>query len=105
MKKGKERREEPLGTKSYQTSSKRSPSFWLQKTCRPFRLSLAPFICPSVSEDEFLMTRSWLWETRELSKAGRIRGRGGGGGVMNSVSRGNSRRDKVPVGQISQQKL
>ena len=31
--------------------------------------------------------------------------RGGGGGVMNSVSRGNSRRDKVPVGQISQQKL
>ena len=29
----------------------------------------------------------------------------GGGGVMNSVSRGNSRRDKVPVGQISQQKL
>ena len=27
------------------------------------------------------------------------------GGVMNSVSRGNSRRDKVPVGQISQQKL
>ena len=30
---------------------------------------------------------------------------GGGGGVMNSVFRGNSRRDKVPVGQISQQKL
>ena len=29
MKKSKERREEPLGTMSYQTSSKRSPSFWL----------------------------------------------------------------------------
>ena len=27
--KSKERREEPLGTMSYQTSSKRSPSFWL----------------------------------------------------------------------------
>ena len=29
MKKSKERREDPLGTKSYQTSSKRSPPFWL----------------------------------------------------------------------------
>ena len=28
-KKSKERREEPLGTLSYQTSSKRSPPFWL----------------------------------------------------------------------------
>ena len=28
-KKSKERREEPLGTRSYQTSSKRSPPFWL----------------------------------------------------------------------------
>ena len=28
-KKSKERREEPLGTTSYQTSSKRSPPFWL----------------------------------------------------------------------------
>ena len=27
--KSKERREEPLGTMSYQTSSKRSPPFWL----------------------------------------------------------------------------
>ena len=50
------------------------------------------------------MAGSWLWETREVSKAGRIR-EGEGGGVMNSVFRGNSRRDKVPVGQISQQKL
>ena len=37
-KKRKERREEPLGTMSYQTSSKRSPPFclasdWCQKTC------------------------------------------------------------------------
>ena len=40
------------------------------------------------------------------SKAGRI-SRGGGGSwqVMNSVSRGNSRRDKDPVSPISQQKL
>ena len=97
-KKSKERRKEPLGTMSYQTSSKRSPLFWLligQKhtkvfwhqseartaatvwnwsgktlspgalfavlcfsSChiffRPFRLSLAPTICPWVSEDGFL---------------------------------------------------
>ena len=95
-KKTKERREEPLGTMFYQTSSKWSPPFWLligQKnttfsgtnqrperrqpfgTClvkhcpqrlfspffsflcaiffRPFRLSLAPTICPWVSEDEW----------------------------------------------------
>ena len=70
MKKSKERREEPLGTMSYQTSSKRSPPFWLligaRKTqvfkfpfftflraifFRPFRLSLVPTICPWVSED------------------------------------------------------
>ena len=88
-KKSKERRKEPLGTMSYQTSSKRSPPFWLligQKNTkvfwhqseartaatvwnwsgktlspfftflraiffRPFRLSLAPTICPWVSED------------------------------------------------------
>ena len=93
-KKRKERREEPLGTMSYQTSSKRSPPFclligqkntkvfwhqsevrtaatvwnWSGKTLssgallavlyfsschifRPFRLSLAPTICPWVSED------------------------------------------------------
>ena len=41
-KKSKEWREEPLGTMSYQTSSKRSPPFWLligarktQVSCRP----------------------------------------------------------------------
>ena len=55
-KKSKERREELLGTMSYQTSSKRSPPFWLligarQLFFRPFRLSLAPSICPWVSED------------------------------------------------------
>ena len=79
-KKSKERREEPLGTMSYQTSSKRSPPFWLLIGARklvfiwhhlaprgssrrsllffvpyiffrPFRLSLAPFIFPWVSED------------------------------------------------------
>ena len=40
QKKSKERPEEPLETMSYQTSSKRT-----------FRLSLAPTICPWVSED------------------------------------------------------
>ena len=93
-KKSKEGREEPLGTRSYQTSSKRSPPFllligqkntkvfwhqseartavtvwnWSGKTCpqglfspfftflraiffHSFRLSLAPTICPWVSED------------------------------------------------------
>ena len=97
-KKSKERRVEPLGTMSYQTSSKRSPPFWLligQKNTkvfwhqseartaatvwnwsgktfsqgifspfftfllraifsRSFRLSLAPTICPWVSEDDTL---------------------------------------------------
>ena len=95
QKESKERREEPLGTLSYQTSSKRSPPFclligarklvffwhqseartaatvwnWSGKTLsqglfspfftfrraiffRPFRLSLAPTICPWVSEDD-----------------------------------------------------
>ena len=71
-KKSKERREEPLGTMSYQTSSKRSPPFCLligQKNTQkfsgtnqksewrrpfgigPFRLSLVSTICPWVSED------------------------------------------------------
>ena len=40
-KKSKERREEPLGTMSYQTSSKRSPPFWR----RPFRTGLVRH-CP-----------------------------------------------------------
>ena len=35
-KKSKERREEPLGTMSYQTSSKRSPPFWLLIGARKF---------------------------------------------------------------------
>ena len=64
-KKSKERPEEPLGTTSYQTSSKRSPPFWLligarklvflwhqseARTCVVL-LFLAPTICPWVSED------------------------------------------------------
>ena len=97
-KKSKERREKPLGTMSYQTSSKRSLPSWLLIGARnfclflpngrtleqrqpfgtglvrhcpqglyspfftlllraiffhPFRLSLAPTICPWVSEDAF----------------------------------------------------
>ena len=77
-KKSKEPREEPLGTMFYQTSSKRgtnqkperrrpfgtglvkhrpqglfSPFFTFLRALlfRPFRLSLAPTICPWVSED------------------------------------------------------
>ena len=54
-KKSKERREEPLGTISYLTSSKRSPPFFtfLLRAIfsRSFRLFLAPTICPWVSED------------------------------------------------------
>ena len=89
-KKSKERREEPLGTMSYQTSysfsgtnqkpERRRPfGTGLVRHCpqglfspfftflcsiyifRPFRLSLAPFICPWVSEDAivcFLNTHS-----------------------------------------------
>ena len=49
-KKSKERREEPLGTMSYQTSSKRSPPFWLligaRKTQPHFPVRLD---CPSSS--------------------------------------------------------
>ena len=49
-KKSKERREEPLGTMSYQTSSKRSPPFWLligaRKTQPHFPAHLD---CPSSS--------------------------------------------------------
>ena len=62
-KKSKERREEPLGTMSYQTSSKRSPPFCLligQKNTNVFwhqsegRIAptIAPTICPWVSEDD-----------------------------------------------------
>ena len=58
-KKSKERREEPVGTMSYQTSSNGRrqglflPFFTFLRAIffRPFRLSLAPFICPWVSED------------------------------------------------------
>ena len=81
-KKSKKRREDPLGTMSYQTSSKRSPPFWLligaRKTqvfkfpfftflraifFRPFRLSLAPTICPWVFEDGKLV----IWRRRLTS--------------------------------------
>ena len=50
-KKSKERREEPLGTMSYQTSFKRSPPFWLLIGARKRVFSLVPTICPWVSED------------------------------------------------------
>ena len=100
-KKSKERREEPLRTMSYQTSSKRSPPFCLligQKNSkvfwhrsevrtafftfllaifsRPFRLSLAPSICPWVSEDdlrpppfEFYLKTADLAARQHISRA------------------------------------
>ena len=108
--KSEERREEPLGTMSYQTSSKRSPPFWLligarKRLCfsaqskgrtaatvwnwfgktlspgallavlyfysrhifAPFRLSLAPTICPWVSEDAALPVTKLLVEHTHCS--------------------------------------
>ena len=41
-KKRKERREKPLGTMSYQTSSKRSPPFWLLIGRKKHKSFLAP---------------------------------------------------------------
>ena len=41
-KKSKERREKPLGTMSYQTSSKRSPPFWLLIGRKKHKSFLAP---------------------------------------------------------------
>ena len=46
-KKGKNGEKRPLGTMSYQTSSKRSPPFWLLIGARIG----APTICPTISED------------------------------------------------------
>ena len=80
-KKSKERREELLGTMSYHTSSKRSPSFWLLIGARklvftflrviffrPFRLSLVPTICPWVSEDVHHTVRvPFLTDCRDVS--------------------------------------
>ena len=42
QKKSEERPEEPLGTMSYQTSSKRSPPFWLLYWCQKTCVFLAP---------------------------------------------------------------
>ena len=110
-KKSKEWQEEPLGTMSYQTSSKWSPPFWLligQKntkvfwhqsevrtaatvwnwsgktlssgallavlyfsSChifRPFRLSLAPTICPWVSEDALSQAQPVKKHTKVFQK-------------------------------------
>ena len=49
-KKSKERRDEPLGTMSYQTSSKRSPPSWLLIGARKLLcfFSVAPWTCPRV---------------------------------------------------------
>ena len=60
-KKSKERREEPVGTMSYQTRSKRAQPLCL------FRLSLAPTICPWISEDGHVPAVRKLIETTEQS--------------------------------------
>ena len=44
-KESKERREKPLGTMSYQTSSKRSPPFWLLIGRKKHKSFLAPSRC------------------------------------------------------------
>ena len=65
-KKSKERREEPLGTMSYQTSSKRSPPFWLLIGARKLA-----FFChqsearsPCVSEDEKYTVKDHISDTK-----------------------------------------
>ena len=48
-KKSKERREEPLGTMSYQTSSKRSPPFWLLIGQKNTMSTFTPILCNTQS--------------------------------------------------------
>ena len=59
-KKSKERREEPLGTMSYQTSSKRSPPFWLLISARKLVFFWHQ------SEDRTAAT-VWNWSGKTLS--------------------------------------
>ena len=59
-KKSKERQEEPLGTMSYQASSKRSPSFWLLIGAR----KLVFFWHPSEARSAATV---WNWSGKTLS--------------------------------------
>ena len=59
-KKSKERREEPLGTMSYQTSSKRSPPFWLLIGARKL-------LCFSTQSEGRTAATVWNWSGKTLS--------------------------------------
>ena len=59
-KKSKERREKPLGTMSYQTSSKRSPPFWLLIGARKL-------LCFSAQSEGRTAATVWNWSGKTLS--------------------------------------
>ena len=65
-KKSKERREEPLGTMSYQTSSKRSPSFWLLIGARKL-------LCFSAQSEGGTAATIWNLSGKTLSPGARSR--------------------------------
>ena len=59
-KKRKECREEPLGTMSYQTSSKLSPSFW-------FLIGARKLLCFSAQSEGRMAATVWNWSVKTLS--------------------------------------
>ena len=59
-KKSKERREEPLGTMSYQTSSKRSLPFWILIGARKL-------LCFSAQSEARTAATVWNWSGKTLS--------------------------------------
>ena len=59
-KKSQERREEPLGTTSYQTSSKRSPLSWLLIGARKL-------LCFSTQSEARMAATVWNWSGKTLS--------------------------------------
>ena len=58
QKKSKERREEPLGTMSYQTSSKWSPPFWLLIGAKKV-VFFCTIICPTAVLPSFILDYFW----------------------------------------------
>ena len=60
IKKSKERREEPLGTMSYQTSSKRSPPFW-------FLIGARKLLCFSAQSEARTVATIWNRSGKTLS--------------------------------------
>ena len=59
-KKSKDRRKEHLGTMSYQTSSKRSPPFWLLIGAREL-------LCFSAQSEARTVATVWNWSSKTLS--------------------------------------